>query len=177
VWSRQSPHTPCLDDAPVGRREAARHEAGHALVAYLGSVAIASVRVTDTGTRTVIPIGEIADAPRAWLLAALAGSVAQPPDLDGERPHVDSTDGKLAYAAGVLTSSTSFADLEGARDDVGRLLAEYRCHHSLLAEYLCAHHNRTIPWSALEAQLKVIFLRCGEDADTTHPSTAEGNIR
>jgi hypothetical protein len=142
---------------------AARHEAGHALLAYLGDVAIESVRVTDTGTGKVSPVAEVADAPEAWLLVAIAGNVAQPSKLDGAAPRVDSEDGKLAYAAGLKIGRTSFNDVEAARQGVMDTLADHCCHHTLLAEYLCIRHNTTIPWADVESQLKKIFKTCADD--------------
>lgn len=152
--------TPCLDSAPAARVVAARHEAGHALLAYVGGVEIESVRVTDTGTGKVIPVGEVAAAPTDWLLVAIAGNIAEPPNMEGPIPHVDSEDRKLAYAAGLIIGRTSFSDLEAARREVMRTLTDHRCHHTLLAEYLCVRRNTTIPWADVESELKDIFTKC-----------------
>lgn len=154
--------TPCLDEAPHGRRNAARHEAGHVLLAYIGNVAIASVRVTDAGTGKVVPIGDVGDAPRSWLHAAIAGTVAQAPDLAGPSPHMESDDGRLAYAAGLMLDSTTFNGVQVARHDVMVILEDHRCHHTLLAEYLCVHHNTTIEWVVLAREIETIFATCAE---------------
>jgi hypothetical protein len=157
------PATPCLDAAPAGRRDAARHEAGHVLLAYLGRVAIQSVQVSDAGTGRVVPDGNVGDAPTSWLRSAVAGLVGQALDLAGPSPHIDSDDGKLAYQATVILKVPFTEATQAARVYVMEILALHRCHHALLSEYLCNHHNTRIEWSDLSPQLDRIFEECEDN--------------